>query len=994
MTVAQNIESRIGTPTSVGGVRHGRGGIEASQVVIKRNPQNKSDWSGDGGNSRRVRIATWNVRTMGKSGKLENLRREMDRCNLDIVGLCETRWVGATDFRSQDLRVLSSGGEEKRNGVALVLGKSMSECVQRVEFVSDRIIMARISAEPRDVVVIQVYMPTTDYADDEIEDMYERLEELMGSEKQNSYLILMGDWNASVGEGREGECVGPFGLGKRNGRGEKLVEFSQRHKLMVTNTWFQHHSRRRYTWKMPGDLARRQIDYIMVKDRYRNSVKNSHAYPGPDMDSDHNVVIMDVILRLKRVRKVRGLRKWDLDKLKRVNKQDLDRKLGEQLKDKPNCGNVNDQWVRLRDAVQKVGETEIGYRKGPVAKKPWVTEEMLTLMDERRKWKNVNSEEGKRKYRELNNKLRRCTDRAREDWFKGQCEEMEDLDRQGKYGLVYDRVKSLTRKFKQGPPQQAIESADGVLLQEKEEVIGRWTEYIGTLYGKDEREPAATIEDCGSVDEDNLGPQIMEFEVRAAMSDMKASKAVGVDGIPVELLDGMGDTAVKELTLLCQKMYTQGTWPEDFLTTAMIPLEKKPKATKCSDFRTISLISHAAKIMLRILNRRLRAKMEEVVSEEQFGFRQGRGTRDAVGLLKSIIQRSLDVNKTVYVGFVDLEKAFDRVSWKKLMEILGRMGVDWRDRKLIRELYWNQKVFLRTAVGDTDRMEIGRGVRQGCCLSPTLFNIYSEFMVKEAMAKGKFDGVKIGGRYVGDIRFADDMALVSHSKAGLERMLGRLEGSCGQYGMAINYDKTKVMVVGRTSRVVRIELGGHRLQQVDRFRYLGSLITADGRSCEEIKARIAMGKVAFEEKRRVLTGNLDLELRKRMMKCFVWSVMLCGAETWELRKEDIRRIEAFEMWVYRRMERVSWVDRVSNVEVLGRVSAERELMNRVRRRQRNWIGHVLRGNSLFRDVIEGKLEGKRTRGRRRIDLLSELKGGCSYQELKIRSWDRQKWRLS
>ena len=124
------------------------------------------------------------------------------------------------------------------------------------------------------------------------------------------------------------------------------------------------------------------------------------------------------------------------------------------------------------------------------------------------------------------------------------------------------------------------------------------------------------------------------------------------------------------------------------METVLLPIPKKSNAKKCKEFRTISLISHTAKIFLRILNRRLRSKMEE----EQFGFRKGKGTRDAIGLIQTIVERYIEKDKDVYTVFVDLEKEFDRVDWKKLMGILKKIGVDWKERRLLSNLYMKQRI--------------------------------------------------------------------------------------------------------------------------------------------------------------------------------------------------------------------------------------------------------------------------------------------------------------
>jgi len=120
-------------------------------------------------------------------------------------------------------------------------------------------------------------------------------------------------------------------------------------------------------------------------------------------------------------------------------------------------------------------------------------------------------------------------------------------------------------------------------------------------------------------------------------------------------------------------------------------------AVEYGDYRTISLIAHASKIMLKILTKRIEAKAKDYIGRNQFGFRTGCGTRDAIGVMRMLCERSLEHGNDVYICFVDFEKAFDRVNWVKMMSTLRNLGVDWRDRRMIAELYMNQEAVVRIA---------------------------------------------------------------------------------------------------------------------------------------------------------------------------------------------------------------------------------------------------------------------------------------------------------
>jgi hypothetical protein len=162
-----------------------------------------------------------------------------------------------------------------------------------------------------------------------------------------------------------------------------------------------------------------------------------------------------------------------------------------------------------------------------------------------------------------------------------------------------------------------------------------------------------------------------------------------------------------------------------------------------------------------------------------------------------------------------------------------------------------------------------------------------------------------------------------------------------------------------------------------------------------MKSRIGMAKPAFY-KEKAFTSKMDLELRKKLVKCYIWSITLYGAENWTLRAVDQKHLESFEMCCWRRMEKIGWTDHVRNKEVLLRVKEQRNILHEISKRKTNWIGRILRRNCLIQNLIEGKIKGgievTVRLGRRRRKLLDDLEERRGYSHLKEEALDRTKWR--
>jgi len=316
---------------------------------------------------------------------------------------------------------------------------------------------------------------------------------------------------------------------------------------------------------------------------------------------------------------------------------------------------------------------------------------MITKMGERRKWKNVNNEEGRRNYRRLRNELKRATETAKKEYLENTCNEIMEFQRTGRYNLMYIKTKELIWNETQGIQGTGIEDFQGNRIIEQRQMLKIWENYIAELYDRPNRPETLEVEPEEEVDTDKKSPHILQSEVEKAIKEMRNRKVTGDDDIPGDVLKLLGKGGLKILTKLSDTMYNTGEWPQDFTEVTMIVLKKKTKATQCSDYCTFSLIAHTAKIIAKILRGRIENEIEGVLGEEQFGFRRGKGTRNAIGMMRIIAEWTLEIDE-LCVCFIEWQKAFDRVNWSKLMQILKRIGIDWRERRLISKLYMEQKV--------------------------------------------------------------------------------------------------------------------------------------------------------------------------------------------------------------------------------------------------------------------------------------------------------------
>ena len=907
-----------------------------------------------------LRIATWNVRTLYQKGKLDNVNQEMDRANLNILGLAEVRWKGAGSIRIGKKTLIYSGGDNHERGTGILLDEPTARSLKSWCPISDRVVVAKLEAKPLDLGIIQVYAPTSESEDEEVEKFYEEVEKAKSYLKSQDIKIIMGDFNAKVGDERVDDVVGPSGIGKLNERGSKLIEWCQMNEYTITNTWFQNHPRRQWTWMSPGDRTRNKIDFILIHKRFRNAVKTSKSLPGADCNSDHVPVMCKLQIKLKKCKKTKTHPKFQIDLLEDEKLKD---KITVDVKNKYESLNkiteAEELWTKMKETLSEVIEEHIPKKTSKEHKK-WMSKDILDLMEERRKLKKEVPE-----YKKLNKRIKKKCNEAKEEWINEQCQEIEqNQSKNSKY--IHSKINEVSgNKIKCNSPS-CIKSKDGTMLMEREEVLNRWSEYVEDLF-KDNRGAKPEIKK-------NLeGPCILKEEVKAALKKMKNGKATGPDNIPIEIVTALEDLGIDMTTRLLNAIYDSGTIPHDLSKSVFIALPKTPGATECELHRTISLMSHFTKILLRVLMLRMRKSLRPEISHSQFGFMPDKGTRNAIFTLTMLMERCIEVQKDLHLCFIDYSKAFDKVRHEELFEMLGKLDIDGKDLRVIRNLYWDQTAAVRIEGEHSDFKHIKRGVRQGCVLSPDLFNLYSETILRNLEDT---PGLKVNGENLNNLRYADDTVLMAESEAQLQKLLDIVVKESEAMGLSLNVKKTECMVISKKPINPKCNLysKGEQIKQVKKFKYLGFLITSDGKCTSEIKKRIAMSKDAFQKMKPILTNrNITMATKIRVLKTYVWSVLLYGCECWTINKETEKKLESAEMWFIRRIMRISWMDKKSNESVLKDANLERSLIKTIRRRQLQFLGHNCRHKGLEYLSITGKIEGKRSRGRQRITFIESLK---------------------
>ena len=748
------------------------------------------------------------------------------------------------------------------------------------------------------------------------------------------------------------------------------IDFCYENELVIGNSLFQQHPRRLFTWTSPDGKTKNQIDYILVQKRWRSSLFNAKTYPGADCGSDHELLVATIEMKMRKTRKAAAPVRFDLTKIPEEygievkNKFDALISLAEEK-------TPEELATEAQSIILDSAKNHILKRKK--IKQSYISEETLKLIEERREMKAKGANVSTALYKAKCKEIKRNVRRDKKAYLTKQCEEMEDLHKKHKDKQLFKKVNEMTREFQ--PSLKVIKDKKGEVLTENNEIINRWREYCSEMYSSAAQNSNASNSQVDYFDEE---PEPLLEEIRWALDQISNGKSPGCDDVPIELIKEGQESTLKLYHIIVLKIWKSCEWPTAWKRSVYIPLPKKGDLKLCSNYRTIALISHASKILLKIIQNRLAKKIDEEINIVQAGFRPNRGTRDHIFNLRNIIEKCREYNKDLYACFIDYSKAFDCVEHQMMWKIMIEMGFPRHLVRLIESLYESQEAAVRIEGETSEWFEVGKGVRQGCILSPYLFNIYAENIMRNVRNDAQryndqqdpehdtFDSLNIGGREYPELRYADDTVLLSTTPIGLEKMIRSVKTHSESQNLFLNAKKTKIMRTDKTSVATNIIIGNDLIEEVPDFDYLGSLIANNGDGFKEIKRRLGMATRKLKNMTKLWKGSVE-STKLQFLKSLIFPIAKYGAETWSLSKQAEQRINAFEMRCYRRILRVPWTEKRTNQSIRDQLGIKDEtwLLNTIAKHKMRYFGHVKRHECLEKEIYEGIIEGKRGRGRPR-----------------------------
>lgn len=828
---------------------------------------------------------------------------------------------------------------------------------------------------------------------------------------------------------------GHHGLDEINESGNMLMDFCDDNKLRIMTTWFEHPRRFYETWTHAASKKSFQLDHIMCSYNAAKFFTNVKAYRGGLRTfTDHIPVVASLrFLRVKsqakafprsnkRSRPKRlNVRKIDGDSITQTKlKTDFNNRVQELLhegqqkdtvqqqngRQQPNelsqagteaqpgvqvqqdsdlssqCMTTNnipyDRWSK---AIRQAGEEICGLKES--VKRPlWQVDnaERLERLSSKKKQaheKSLNypTEENEAAYRAVRRNVRNEVRSIYNSWYSKIAEGMEESSEKGNMRGVYAGIKSLAAKGRE-MQTAAIKDISGNLLTDDTSIMKRWEEHFHSVFNNFTDANLDIIDKIPARPQaDHLVDPITLEELQAAIKLMKKRKSHGLDGIECELIRSLDrDAQLQLVSYMNVFMKNPSSIPKSWKDAAVVILHKSGKdRTVCDSYRGISLLSIVYKVFGKVINLRMNAYCEKegIYPESQCGFRKGRSTADMITAIRLLIEMCQEQDKSLYISFLDLTKAYDLCNRSALWKILSRIGIPEGLVKVLQALHEDMEIFIDSGGSLSNPIKCANGVRQGDNIAATLFNIFFSIVIwlwkeenkgdvkliskMDGYMRNNFKNWDVDNRNViqsviQDFLYADDAGFCNHDPALHKQQIKDFQRLAESLGLKLSIKKSETMTVNAADKCI-VEMDGGKLAVCMQFRYLGSIICDDGDLQHELARRISRAQGAWNTLSHVWKDNrLTVATKVRIYKASVLPVLLYGCETWAVSERQVRRLESFQIRCVKKLAKTNYLkmrdNGISYLDLLQSLSSEKAKLHTIRWTMQSkllsWVGHLAR----------------------------------------------------
>ena len=534
---------------------------------------------------------------------------------------------------------------------------------------------------------------------------------------------------------------------------------------------------------------------------------------------------------------------------------------------------------------------------------------------QKKEYWNDDIEQLYRRFREADKKLGRCQRDQRNEWKKLRNKERKALDREIQrakrrhWKIMQDKIVNLEAENSKSfwrfvgsigvaserkisiPWEVMLEN--GTVNSDHETVLNKWKTDFAALLNRTaadhSNETAETVENVSSHNEDEeviLNKPIDRGEVTKALKRAKNGKAHGFDAIPVEVV--RNDKAIDFLTVLFNRCFQEGKVPAIWNKGVINPIPKDHSKDNRDplNYRGITLASSVYKLYCSVLNQRITdwAEKNKKFYDAQNGFRKDRSCQDHLSTVTSLVHTRKLKRQQTFIAFIDFSKAYDGINRSKLFQVLQAQGLKGKILRSLQSLYHNYECCVRVNGVHSEWFTVQSGLKQGCILSPTLFNFYVNGLVEELEKCGK--GVKINQEKVSCLLYADDLALMAENEQDLQGLLDALSKWAADWDMVINNDKSKIVHFRHGPSKLRTRsqftLSGQSIGITEQYRYLGLIMTEylDFNVMAKyvsMAAHRALGIIIAKCKAH---GGFPYNIYTKLYYCLVQPILDYGAAVW------------------------------------------------------------------------------------------------------------------